>query len=166
MDDGSRLAEALGPQLAEHLRDRLESVRLERGDTLLEAGVPSPWLHVVLEGGVEVRRQGPRGPVILGLLEPGSLVGEVGFIDGGPATATLVATANTRLARLERAALAGLQAEHPLLAGQLLRRISTTMAARLDQTSLAVFAHEDPPAASRGTRTRLRRLLGRLVGAR
>lgn len=164
MRDTAVLEQALGREVAGHIRPWMEQADLANGATLLTEGEPAPCLYVLVEGQLEVRRSGSRD-VVLGVLGPGALVGEIGFLDGGPATATLVATTNCHLLEIRHSLLPRLQREAPHVAGHLLHRLAATMAERMGESGGAIrqLTGSTPP---KSRRARLRKLLGQLAGVR
>ena len=100
------------------------------------------------------------------MLAPGALVGEIGFLDGGPATASLRATTDCHLLHIQHSLLPRLQREAPDLAGRLLVKVSETMAQRLDQSTRTLAELLPEPKRAPRRRDRLRRLFGQIVGAR
>jgi CRP/FNR family transcriptional regulator, cyclic AMP receptor protein len=63
-----------------------------RGSVIMFEGEPEERLILVLAGRVKVTRTGPDGrEVILGIRDPGDLLGELAFIDRQPRSATVVA---------------------------------------------------------------------------
>src|SRR3954465_14906841 len=102
---------ALGA-LSETALRRLAQAATERryaaGATLYRAGDPPDALYLVLDGSVRVVR-GAR-PQLLHTEGPGGVLGEIPVFGGGPYPATAVATAPTRCARVDAAALERLMA--------------------------------------------------------
>ena len=71
----------------EFLASRVDEVSLKPGQTLLREGQPTDSFFILISGKVEVVRSG-KPAVRLG---PGEFVGEIGMLDRGPATATVMA---------------------------------------------------------------------------
>jgi len=85
------------------------------GAVVIEQGAPTPGLHVVLSGAVDVVVGTGLGSVRLKQLQPGDVFGEMGLITGRPASARCVAVGATRLARLAASDFAALQTSLPTL---------------------------------------------------
>lgn len=66
------------------------------GDVLIESGDARQELHVVLRGRLSIHLEGPSGPAVA-IIDAGSTVGELGIIDGKPASAFVVAAEPTEL---------------------------------------------------------------------
>ena len=63
-----------------------------RGSVMMFEGEPEERLLLVLDGRVKATRTGPEGrEVIIGIRDPGDLLGELAFIDRQPRSATVVA---------------------------------------------------------------------------
>ena len=89
---------------------------------------------------VERREEVPGGPmsctpVTTAVLGPGSLLGEMGIVDGEPRSATCTATADLRCAILTREAMEQLMQDHPAVGGKLMMAICQRIASRMRDTS-------------------------------
>lgn len=111
-----------------------EEVWPTAGAVLLEEGERAEALYLVRRGEVVVEKQDARGrPRILARLGEGAVFGELSFLDGQPASATVRATGAARVARLPRQrleadpALAGLKIRlHAHLAREVVARLRAT----------------------------------------
>jgi CRP/FNR family transcriptional regulator, cyclic AMP receptor protein len=92
-----------------------ESCSAAAGDLVFQKGSPSRSLLIVEEGQLEVFDESMGLPVVLAIVGPGGVVGEVGFVDGLPRTHNVRARGACRLWRLTREALLGLVDRDPLL---------------------------------------------------
>jgi CRP/FNR family cyclic AMP-dependent transcriptional regulator len=116
------------------LKRLAELVEPSPGGTLLEEGVPADALFLVRRGEVVVEKRDADGhPRVLARLGEGAVFGELSFLDGQPASATIRAAEAAQVARLPRQrldsdpALAGLKARlitH--LAREVVARLRTT----------------------------------------
>lgn len=61
------------------------------GDVIFKESDSSDSLYLLSEGNVELSKSGERGPVMLAMLRPGEVFGEMGILDGGPRSATAIA---------------------------------------------------------------------------
>lgn len=100
-----------------------DQVTLSSGSTLTRQGDIGREAFVLLDGTVEVRRD-DRPVAELG---PGAVIGELALLDGGPRTATAVATSDVTVLVLTRPAFNAVLDEIPTLAHRLL----VTLARRL-----------------------------------
>lgn len=99
------------------LRARLERVHHAAGATIVREGDVADDMFFVLAGELRI----VRGALEIGRLGPGDHFGELGLFAGRPRAATLVATTDVELGRLDQASFDGLARELPDLALQLLR---------------------------------------------
>ena len=74
-------------------------------------------------------------PIILTVLGPGSLIGELSLLDEAPRYATCIAMTPLRCALLTREALQRLMQEHSLIAAKLLLAMSLRIAVRLRENT-------------------------------
>jgi CRP-like cAMP-binding protein len=102
-------------------------VDLDPEDELFCEGDLGDSLYVVVSGGVRV----VRGKTMLAKLGPGECVGEMAALDWEPRSATVTATAASRLIRLDRNDLLDLLADYP----ELVRAMATVLVERLRKTS-------------------------------
>lgn len=58
------------------------------GDVIYRQGEDSRWAFEVLEGSVELTKDGPDGAVVMARLRPGELFGELGILDNAPRSTT------------------------------------------------------------------------------
>jgi CRP-like cAMP-binding protein len=103
----------------------LEKIRLRTfgpGETLFREGEEGSSLFFVAAGEILVSAKGDSGePVLLGLLGPGDVAGEISFLDGVARTATLTARTRADLLELDRNAIAPLAKKHRNIAEALSR---------------------------------------------
>lgn len=92
-----------------------ESCSAAAGDLVFQKGGPSRSLLIVAEGQLEVFDESMGLPVVLAIVGPGGVVGEVGFVDGLPRTHNVRARGACRLWRLSRETLLDLVDRDPLL---------------------------------------------------
>ncbi|MDM0106679.1 cyclic nucleotide-binding domain-containing protein [Variovorax sp. J22R24] len=109
-------------------------------DTLLfEEGdaVDNDYMVLVLDGQVraETNTGMPGEEVVISVIGPGSLIGEMGVIDGGPRSASCTAITEVKLGVLSRAALMTLIVEHPAAAARLMLGLSKGLAERLRESN-------------------------------
>lgn len=84
--------------------------------------------YVLAEGRAKVVISGARGTeIILAILEPYSLVGELSLVDGSPRSAALVAMAESTFVRLRREAFSELQKKNPAFQARLLNHVAATL---------------------------------------
>ncbi len=71
----------------EFLASRIDEVQLKAGQTVIAEGQPTESFFILTSGNVQVSRRGKP----LAKLGPGEFFGEIGMLDRGPASATVVA---------------------------------------------------------------------------
>ncbi len=74
-------------------RHETDTINYAAGATILRRGECSDVMYVVIEGEAEVRL----GEQVIYLAQPGTLLGELTFIDHNPGTADVVARTDCRL---------------------------------------------------------------------
>ena len=66
--------------------------KFKDGDILFQENEPSSSVYVLVRGNVELSKSGEHGSVMLAMLEPGEMFGEIGIINGGVCAVNAVAT--------------------------------------------------------------------------
>ncbi len=97
------------------------------GERIIEQGKPLDRMFIVLKGQAEVRVSGK----VVATLPEQSLVGEIEFLDGLPASADVVIFSDTRLIELNYAELTSLMKKHPRLGYVLMSEIARIEGQRL-----------------------------------
>lgn len=102
------------------------------------------YMLLVLEGDIAVEAELLRlsESLVVNILGPGHLIGEMGMLDGAPRSATCTASTDIAAAVLSRTALQSLLKNEPRVGARLLLAISKRMADRLRETTrkLRTFA--------------------------
>ena len=129
----------------------LERRELAAQEVLLTAGEPSACGYLLLSGNLEVVID-PTGARVV--VPPGNFIGEVSLLDGGPATATVLAGSPAVVLCLKRDALDGLRKSAPRVAGSLVRAMTIAVVARLRRATdnlegLRLGSTTSPPPAAR-----------------
>jgi len=110
----------------------------DSGDTVLEQGAVVDCLMVVARGMLRVTHvyEGRGLSEFVGPLGPGEVVGEMSFLDGLGASATLIADGDTQILVIPRSAVAALMEEDETFAGRLYLDLFLHLARRLRNTNL------------------------------
>jgi len=97
----------------------------------------SEELMLVLEGDITIENRSPGAgePMVVGVVGPGHIIGEIGLFDGQPRSATCTAASHAVVAVLSRRALMRLLHDDPRVAARLLLALSARMAQRLRETN-------------------------------
>jgi CRP/FNR family transcriptional regulator, cyclic AMP receptor protein len=102
------------------------------------------YMMLILEGDISVESElpGNDGRLVVNVIGPGHLIGEMGMLDNSPRSATCTAVTDIAAAVLSRAALRRLLKAEPAVGARLLLAISKRMADRLRDTTrkLRTFA--------------------------
>lgn len=113
--------------------------RISMGTTFITEGDTrdTGYMVLLLEGEVTVESivVSRHAPVTVNVLGPGSLVGEMGLVDGQARLASCTASTDVRCAILSREALEKLSADNPKTAAKLMFAVSLRVAERLRDTS-------------------------------
>lgn len=128
-----RAGELIAYLTEEELR-RLHEVTVpvlaEPGDVIFHKGAPSKSLIIVEEGEVEAVAESGGGTTVLGSAGAGSVMGELGFLDGEPRANHVRAATACRMRKLTREQLLQLAADDTLLFGKLVISLAELLAAR------------------------------------
>jgi hypothetical protein len=81
---------------------QLQHLVLEPGEVIVRQGERSERFFIIVDGEVEVRREGHGQDIIVTRHGKGQLFGEVGALTGAPQTATFVAVAHTVVLAVDR----------------------------------------------------------------
>ena len=138
MDAKAMLARSIGNDEAEQLLPHLEVEQFRPGMKMFREGVPSNHLYFLVDGSLTAAVGTSRGDVALGIVHPGAWLGEIGFIDHGPATSTLTAGEYCTALRISHASLLELQESHPHAASVLLRAVTRQLADRLKKSTTGI----------------------------
>ena len=120
--------------------------RIKAGEVVIREGesTRNDFMALVLDGEVTVENSvaAAHDSMVVSILGPGGLIGDMGIIDGGPRSATCTASTDLALAVLTREALTRLMDAHPSVAARLLLAMSKRIADHLRETNrkLMTFA--------------------------
>lgn len=121
--------------------------RISAGSVFIKEGEvrQNDYMLLVLEGDILVESDLPGSDadsLVVNVIGPGHLIGEMGVLDGSPRSARCTANTDIAAAVLSRTALMRLLKDHPRTGSRLLLAISKRMADRLRETTrkLRTFA--------------------------
>ena len=124
----------------------MRPTRMPAGSVVIRAGESShsDFMALILDGEVtvenEVESSGKGNSMVVSVLGPGSLIGDMGIIDGAPRSATCIASTDLALAVLTRQAMTQLMEESPAVAARLLMAIAKRIADHLRETNRKLVA--------------------------
>jgi len=131
------LLAALPAELSQSLFAKARPVSLAASETLFVAGEDGDGCYRVDEGLLKASIAAPAGGErILAILGPGSVVGELSMIDGGPRSASVTALRDSKLSFVGRSAFEAFGQSRP----ELYRHVATLLAQRLRDTDEALVA--------------------------
>ncbi|MEZ5646213.1 MAG: cyclic nucleotide-binding domain-containing protein [Burkholderiaceae bacterium] len=120
--------------------------RIAAGTVFIQEGETrrNDYMLLILEGDIAVESDMPglNGSMVVNILGPGHLIGEMGLLDGAPRSATCTASTDIAAAVLSRTALMRLLKDHPRVGSKFLLALSKRLADRLRETTrkLKTFA--------------------------
>lgn len=145
----------LDPAEMDGLLDLVSERRVRRDETVIRRGDPGGSLMVLVQGRLRAGSGSADGrEVVMGLLEPGQVFGEVALLDGKPRSLDVTAVVDSTVLVLERRDFLPFLRAHP----DLMLRLIVLLCERLRRTNLAL---EDATLAD--LPVRLGRLLLRLA---
>jgi response regulator RpfG family c-di-GMP phosphodiesterase len=97
------------------------------GSTIFEEGDIGDCLHVLRTGAVKVVRPSPDGEVVLDVLGPGKVFGELAVLDSSPRTATLVAVADSTTVLVDKDAIDHVLDLHPAAVREMLGTVARSL---------------------------------------
>lgn len=125
----------LTPEEARAVVYYMQPHRIDEGTTFIKEGDTrdTAFMMLILDGEVTVETivVSRIEPVTVTVLGRGSLVGEMGLLDGEPRSASCTASTPLSCAILSRRALEDLMDDHPLVAAKLMLAVALRIAARL-----------------------------------
>jgi acetaldehyde dehydrogenase/alcohol dehydrogenase len=119
------------------LASRLQIVRFSAGDCILRAGSSAAACYLIEEGEVRIEVGGSEldSATVLTSLGAGSLLGELGLLDGHPCSATAYAQGSVVLRMLSVQDLESLMRSHPGVALSVIRALARDTAQKLRTTT-------------------------------
>ena len=133
----SSILDALPSELSRGLFAQGRSLSLDADQTLFLAGDVGDGCYRVEEGLLKASVAAPNGGErILAILGPGSMVGELSMIDGGPRSASVIALRDAKLCYVSKADFEAIGKSSP----EIYRHVMRMLARRLRDTNNALAA--------------------------
>jgi len=136
----------LSPDEARAVVSYMQPHRIAQGTTFIREGDTenTGFMLLLLDGEVTIENivVSRTQPITVTVLGPGSLIGEMGLLDGAPRSASCTTITDVRCAILNRDALNQLLDDEPRTAAKLILAISTRIAERMreSQEKLKLYA--------------------------
>src|SRR5437762_2928971 len=127
--------ESFGEEDLDVLFHLIREKRIYEGEMLFEVGEASDGMYIVAEGSIVPKRPRLDERVhVLPAIGPGGIIGSIGFLDGGPRSATCVAAEDSLLFKLLREDVAHAFARGEPCAYRLLDILLDSLASQLRRT--------------------------------
>lgn len=142
----SPLFEGLTPEEIREIVRASERLQLQTGDLLFVQDDVAEAVYILQSGELQVRANSPMGEdIVLAMLGPGTVVGELALIDGGPRSATVESLSNCAVYRLSRADFNNLKAQFRPAAYKVILNLAKTVDARRRQAERRIAEVFDDP---------------------
>ena len=129
----------LGKEDAKVVVSYMKPSKISEGTTFIKEGDKNDtgYMMLILDGEVTVETivVSRVSPITVTVLGAGSLIGEMGLVDGEPRSASCTATTDIRCAVLTRHSLQELMDEQPAIGGKLMMAVSLRIAERMRDAS-------------------------------
>ncbi len=97
---------------------------LTKDEILFKEGTTDETLYILISGKLEVLKMiGSENSISIDTLKPGSMTGELSFVDNEAHTMRLVSKTESQVLMLQKSAFEGLVEQHPLLTYHVMRSI-------------------------------------------
>jgi len=101
-------------------------LEVKAGQTVFREGDPGTEMFIIESGSIDILRI-DRGKAPLATLEAGDFFGEMAVLEDQPRYATAIATAPTRLLKIDRAAFTGVLSSNVEIAVRIMRKLTTRL---------------------------------------
>ena len=151
----------------EEVREMVRSCDVTRygpGEKLFEQGDASDALFIVGRGELTVVGQSAMGEeVVLAVLGPGTVVGEMSLIEGGPRSATVESVSESEVFRLDHEVFDEMRRQRRQAAYKIILGLAATVGERRRETDARVQeVFSDPASHIDSFESQLHEMLGRL----
>jgi CRP-like cAMP-binding protein len=131
---------ALTPKMLEHVANHATRRKVTRGTTLFRKGDPGNSLIVVVSGRVKISVPSPDGrEVVLNVIHPGEVLGEIALLDGRPRTADAVALTDCELMVVDRREFTPFVRDNPDVALRLIEVLCERLRHTSEQVEDVIF---------------------------
>ena len=148
--DANTIAEAarrigIKPDELAAVLNRGAAVSYKAADYLFHESTPRQWLGLVLEGEVNLVRGQHGQSVLIGLAQPGAILGEGAMLDDTPHSTSAVTHQGAKVWQISRAELDAVRTENPEVFSRIVGPIARLLSERLRMAS-EQLAKESGPA--------------------
>ncbi len=132
----------MGPEDLAWLDTEMGTRAAQPGEVIIRAGDDADTLYLLLEGSIEVRlsNDSGHGARRLDVLIAGMSFGEMGFLDGYPRSADVVALEPVRYRVIDRLLFSRLDSERPHIKIRLLEQLAKHLSAKVRRTNAEAMA--------------------------
>jgi predicted RND superfamily exporter protein len=114
-----------------------------RGEKIVARGEPGNEMYVVIKGTAEARTVANGRAIVLGRMERGDVIGEMGLVRGRPRTADVVGLEDTELLVVDASFLRSLRRRYPRIASTVFFNLTHILSDRLEKTDTQVLGEEE-----------------------
>jgi len=137
----------LFPKITEHtnneeisaLINKLKYVSIDENKHIIKDNQKNDTLYFVIEGKLNCYIEKDGAKISIGKIFPGEYVGEVSMLDNGNATSSVITETPCIFYSLNKTSFNELEKEQPIIAGKVLRSISSILINRLISTDKLLF---------------------------
>jgi CRP-like cAMP-binding protein len=134
------LLQGLAPREIDALVGLTATKRLRAGEVLCHKGAPGTTAYAVVSGRLRVTASGDDGrEVVMRILDPGEVLGEIALLDGGPRSVTVDALEPAELLVLQRRDFLPFLAQRPAVAVKMLAKLGTLIRTLTEQLEDSMF---------------------------
>ncbi len=144
------------PAPVESKRRCMNLLSFRAGEYLFQEGDPSTHAYLIEKGRVEIVRQTPTGPQVIGTFGPGGVFGEMGLIDDRPRRNSARAITDLQVSRLTSEEFSEVLLAQPQRCLSYLRTIFERLRELESRASHLAQSASDPPASDPPTSERLK----------
>ncbi len=102
---------------------------------MIRQGETQMHLYYVIQGKLEVRRQGINDDIVVGSIQSGESIGEMSVFDEGPASASIRALEFSQIWKIDGDSLKAFLQDNPVAGNSIMLRIATLLSQRLRKLS-------------------------------
>lgn len=128
-----------------------ERIEVKQGEAVFKEGEHGDCMYVIAEGQVQIIKEGPKEPVVLATLHPGSFFGEMAIVDCTERTATALAATDVTVMPVRSSELVTMMQHRPELGAKmirtLVRRLIYTTNQVVDEKEKLVMLFSQEPEA-------------------